>query len=59
MGTVYRAVRADAEYEQSVAVKLVRGGFDSAALAERFRLERQILANLSHPNIARRLSRRH
>jgi non-specific serine/threonine protein kinase/serine/threonine-protein kinase len=52
MGTVYRAVRADAEYEQSVAIKLVRGGFDSASLAERFRQERQILANLSHPNIA-------
>ena len=55
MGTVYRAVRADAEYEQAVAVKIVRGGFDSAALAERFRQERQILANLSHPSIARLL----
>ena len=55
MGTVYRGVRADAEYEQAVAIKIVRGGFDSAALAERFRQERQILANLSNPNIARLL----
>jgi len=55
MGTVYRAVRADAAYEQAVAIKIVRGGFDSVALAERFRQERQILANLNHPNIARLL----
>ena len=55
MGTVYRAVRADAEYQQAVAIKIVRGGFDSSTLAERFRQERQILANLSHPNIARLL----
>ena len=55
MGTVYRAVRADAEYEQAVAIKIVRGGFDSTALADRFRQERQILASLSHPNIARLL----
>src|SRR5271165_5939729 len=55
MGTVYRAVRADAEYEQAVAIKIVRGGFDSSALAERFRQERQILADLNHPNIARLL----
>ena len=55
MGTVYRGVRADSEYEQAVAIKIVRGGFDSAALAERFRQERQILANLNHPNIARLL----
>ena len=55
MGTVYRGVRADAEYEQAVAIKIVRGGIDSATLAERFRQERQILANLNHPNIARLL----
>ena len=55
MGTVYRAIRADAEYEQAVAIKIVRGGFDSTSLAERFRQERQILANLNHPNIARLL----
>jgi eukaryotic-like serine/threonine-protein kinase len=55
MGTVYRAVRADAEYHQAVAIKVVRGGFDSTALAERFRQERQILADLNHPHIARLL----
>ena len=55
MGTVYRAVRADAEYEQAVAIKVVRGGFDSAALAERFRQERQILAHLNYRHIARLL----
>ncbi len=55
MGTVYRAVRSDTEYEQAVAIKIVRGGFDSAALTDRFRQERQILADLNHPHIARLL----
>src|SRR5579859_1550735 len=55
MGEVYRARRADAQYEKEVAVKLVRGGCDSAFLIERFRTERQILADLDHPNIARLL----
>jgi len=53
MGEVYRAVRADGQYEKEVAIKLVRGGFDTAAVLERFRHERQILASLDHPNIAR------
>ena len=55
MGEVYRAVRADGQYTKEVAVKLVRGGFDSAFVLERFRNERQILATLDHPNIARLL----
>ena len=55
MGEVYHAVRADGQYEKHVAVKLVRGGYDSALLLERFRHERQILASLDHPNIARLL----
>jgi len=55
MGEVYRAVRADGQYEKEVAVKIVRGGFDSRAVLERFRNERQILATLDHPNIARLL----
>jgi eukaryotic-like serine/threonine-protein kinase len=55
MGEVYRAVRADGQYTKEVAVKLVRGGFDSDAVLERFRNERQILASLDHPNIARLL----
>ena len=54
MGTVYLARRADAEYESLVAIKLVRG-VHSASLLGRFRSERQILASLSHPNIARLL----
>ncbi|HTT19662.1 MAG TPA: protein kinase [Candidatus Sulfotelmatobacter sp.] len=55
MGEVYRALRADGQYEKAVAIKLVRGGFDSGLLLERFRHERQILASLDHPNIARLL----
>ena len=52
MGTVYRAVRADDQYEKQVAVKVI-SGWVSAFVRERFRTERQILANLDHPNIAR------
>ena len=52
MGEVYRAVRADGQFTKEVAVKLVRGGFDTAFVLERFRTERQILATLDHPNIA-------
>ena len=52
MGEVYRAVRADGQYTKEVAIKMVRGGFDSIAVLERFRNERQILASLDHPNIA-------
>jgi non-specific serine/threonine protein kinase/serine/threonine-protein kinase len=55
MGEVYRAVRADGEFDREVAVKLVRSGFDSQFILERFRHERQILASLDHPNIARLL----
>jgi eukaryotic-like serine/threonine-protein kinase len=50
MGTVFLAVREDADFEQRVAIKLMRGGADS--LVRRFRQERQILAALEHPNIA-------
>lgn len=55
MGEVYRACRADGQYEKEVAIKLVRGGYDTAAVFDRFRHERQILASLDHPNIARLL----
>jgi eukaryotic-like serine/threonine-protein kinase len=55
MGSVYRAARADGQYEQQVAVKLVRSGYDTESVLERFRHERQILASLDHPNIARLL----
>ena len=53
MGEVYRAVRADGQFDKKVAIKLVRIGLDTAAVLERFRHERQILASLDHPNIAR------
>jgi len=55
MGEVYRAGRADGQYEKEVAIKVVRGGYDTASVLERFRHERQILASLDHPNIARLL----
>ena len=55
MGEVYRAGRADGQYEKEVAIKLVRGGYDIASVLDRFRHERQILASLDHPNIARLL----
>jgi eukaryotic-like serine/threonine-protein kinase len=55
MGTVYRAVRADDEFQKEVALKVMRGGRDAAALVSRFHGERQILARLDHPNIARLL----
>jgi len=55
MGEVYRATRADDEYEKQVAVKLIRTGQDSGFVVKRFRTERQILAGLDHPNIARLL----
>jgi non-specific serine/threonine protein kinase/serine/threonine-protein kinase len=55
MGEVYRAVRADDQYQMQVAIKLVRVGFDSRFTLARFKAERQILANLDHPNITRLL----
>ena len=55
MGAVYRASRADAEFNQLVAIKLVRAAAESRTSLQRFRRERQILARLSHPNIARLL----
>jgi len=53
MGQVYLAERADGQYEQRVAVKLMREGVDDTALAARFRAERQIVASLDHPNLAK------
>ena len=53
MGTVYLASRADDEFRKKVAIKVVKWGMDSRATLERFRYERQILAGLDHPYIAR------
>lgn len=53
MGQVYLAERADGQFEQRVAVKLMREGVNDAALVARFRAERQIVASLDHPNLAK------
>ncbi|MDQ3198057.1 MAG: serine/threonine-protein kinase [Verrucomicrobiota bacterium] len=53
LGTVYLAARADDAYEKEVALKLLRRGLDTDDILRRFRKERQILARLEHPNIAR------
>jgi len=55
MGAVYLAVRDDDEYHKQVAIKVVKPGMDTAEVLGRFRHERQILANLDHPFIARLL----
>ena len=55
MATVFEAVRDDEQFEQRVAIKLIKRGMDTDAILERFRQERQILANLQHANIARLL----
>jgi tetratricopeptide (TPR) repeat protein len=55
MGAVYRGVRDDDQYRKQVAIKLVKRGMDTESLLRRFRHERQILASLDHPHIARLL----
>jgi serine/threonine protein kinase/outer membrane protein OmpA-like peptidoglycan-associated protein len=55
MGVVFLAERADNQFHKLVAIKIIRTGLDSAANLRRFYKERQILANLEHPNIARLL----
>jgi tetratricopeptide (TPR) repeat protein len=52
-GEVYRAERADGQFEQQVAIKLLRFAFDRDWVASRFAAERQLLAGLDHPNLAR------
>jgi len=53
MGVVYLAVRDDGAFRKNVAIKLLRGDAVSPEFIERFRNERQVLANFDHPNIAR------
>jgi serine/threonine protein kinase/tetratricopeptide (TPR) repeat protein len=55
MGAVYLATRDDDQYKKQVAIKLLRSGLDTEDIRRHFRYERQILASLEHPNIARLL----
>ncbi len=55
MGVVYLAERADGQFEQRVALKVIKRGMDSSSILARFHAERRILARLQHPNIARLL----
>lgn len=53
MSEVYLAVRADDQYDQQVAIKVLRSSLVGTEILQRFRQERQILAGLDHPHIAR------
>src|SRR5262249_18408942 len=53
MGTVYLCSRVDGAFHKQVAIKIVRPALASATLIRRFHQEREILASLDHPNIAR------
>ncbi len=53
MGAVYLAWRSDGHFDRDVALKVIKKGMDSEQIIKRFNRERQILANLHHPNIAR------
>lgn len=55
MATVYLAEPDDAQYRMRVAIKLIRHGMDTRDVLRRLRQERQILASLDHPHIARLL----
>jgi eukaryotic-like serine/threonine-protein kinase len=55
MGAVYLAKRADGQFEKRVAIKVLKRGTDTDEVLRRFRIERQILANLEHPHITRLL----
>jgi hypothetical protein len=55
MGLVYRATRADQEFQMQVAIKVAKTGMDTGTVLERFRRERQILANLDHRYVAKLL----
>lgn len=53
MSEVFRGIRADDEYDKDVAIKVLLPGYATRLLVERFKAEKQMLASLDHPNIAR------
>jgi eukaryotic-like serine/threonine-protein kinase len=55
MGAVYLAQRADGQFHKQAAIKVLKRGTDTDEVLRRFRIERQILAELEHPNITRLL----
>ena len=55
MGAVYLAERADGQFRKRAAIKVLKRGTDTEEVLRRFRIERQILAELDHPNITRLL----
>ncbi|MEL7833904.1 serine/threonine-protein kinase [Fodinibius sp. Rm-B-1B1-1] len=55
MGSVFKGKRADEAYKKEVAIKILRRGMDTPSNIARFKRERNILANLEHPNVARLL----
>lgn len=55
MGEVWLGLREEGGFEQQAAIKIVRAGMASASVLARFRVERQVLARLNHPAIARLL----
>ena len=59
MGAVYLAERSDGEIQQRVAIKMLRVGADRPSWQERFLRERQLLAYLNHPSVARLLDAGH
>jgi tetratricopeptide (TPR) repeat protein len=59
MGSVWLAERSDGEIEQKAAIKLLRADADQPSFRDRFLQERQLLANLNHPAIARLLDAGH
>ncbi|MBK8099358.1 MAG: serine/threonine protein kinase [Planctomycetes bacterium] len=55
MGSVYRGARSAGDFDQDVAIKVLRLGIATPQLRDRFARERQTLARLVHPNVARLL----
>lgn len=55
MAVVYAGARVDGQYEEEVAIKVLKKGLDTTAMLARFRYEGQVLVNLRHPGIANML----